>query len=100
MTPVETAALMLVPLSVSRRSPFLTLPAATAALESVDPIAASDARRWPGATTSGLASASYHVGPRELYGATTSSWRVTVFCVITAPTVMAECALPGDVMPP
>ena len=59
----------------------------------------SDVRWWPGATTSGLAKASNHVGPRELYGATASSPRATVSCVIAAPTVIADGALPGEVMP-
>jgi hypothetical protein len=56
----------------------------------------NDTTRRPGATTSGLAYASYQVGPRELNGATTSSERVTVFFVSTAPTVMADGALAGD----
>ena len=42
------------------------------------PSAATDSRLSPGATTSGFAKPSYHDGPRELYGATRSSSRVTV----------------------
>jgi hypothetical protein len=48
---------------------------------------------------SGLAKPSYQEGPRELYGATTSSSRRTVFCVMAAPTQMADGALHGDVTP-
>ena len=40
------------------------------------------------------------LGPRELYSATVSSSRVLVPWVRVAPTVMADGALPGDVMPP
>jgi hypothetical protein len=59
----------------------------------------NDTMRRPGATTSGFAYPSYHVGPRELKGATSSSDRVTVFFVSTAPTEIADGALPGEVMP-
>ena len=48
---------------------------------------------------SGLANASYQLGPRELNGATWSSDRTGVPCVSRAPTVMADGALPGEVMP-
>ena len=54
----------------------------------------------PGATTSGFASASYQVGPRELKSATMSSTRARVWNVCAAPTVMADGALPGELMPP
>src|SRR3954463_12973076 len=66
---------------------------------SVLPLAATDRRLSPGATTTGLAKPSYHEGPRELYGATRSSPRATVSNVFTAPTVMADGALPGDATP-
>ena len=59
----------------------------------------SDTRDNPGATTSGFANASYHVGPRELNGATRSSSRVSLLFVLLAPAVMADGALPGDVSP-
>ena len=59
----------------------------------------SDASLWPGAIRSGFAKPSYHDGPRELYGATTSSLRAAVFCVFAAPTQIADGALQGDVMP-
>src|SRR5438128_12368059 len=49
--------------------------------------------------TSGFTVPSYQAGPRELYGATTSSPRVTVFMLIAAPIVIADGALPGDAMP-
>src|SRR5687768_12751837 len=39
------------------------------------------------------------VGPRELYPATVSSSRLTVFHVFSAPTVIAAGELPGDVTP-
>ena len=39
-------------------------------------------------------------GPRELYGAYTSSSRDTVPSVLDAPTVRTQGALPGAVMPP
>ena len=68
--------------------------------KSVEPIAASETRLWPGATRSGLGSASYHVGPRELYGATTSSAREIVLFVSSAPTVIADGAFAGLRMPP
>src|SRR5207247_6507816 len=55
---------------------------------------------WPGATRSGFASPSIQVGPRELYTGIVSSPRPTVPCVLSAPTVIADGALPGDVMPP
>ena len=61
--------------------------------------AATESRLCPGATKSGLANPSYHDGPRELYGATRSSPRVTVSTCATAPTVIADGALPGDAMP-
>ena len=48
---------------------------------------------------SGLAKASYHVGPRELNVATSSSDLTAVPCVNRAPTVMADGALPGEVTP-
>ena len=57
-------------------------------------------RAWAGATTSGLAKPSYQEGPRELKGATVSSVRVSVWAVLLAPTLRAEGALPGEVMPP
>src|SRR2546421_260101 len=60
---------------------------------------ASDGSLWPGAITSGFAKPSYHDGPLELYGATVSSPRVTVFSVFAAPTQMAEGALHGEVTP-
>src|SRR5690242_17127431 len=53
----------------------------------------------PGASRSGFAKPSYHVGPRELYGATLSSARETVSAPRSAPTVIADGALPGEVMP-
>jgi len=48
---------------------------------------------------SGFANASCQVGPRELNGATPSSDRTVVACVSSAPAVIADGALPGDVMP-
>src|SRR5687768_13046872 len=56
--------------------------------------------RVPGATTSGLTAMSNRVGPRELYGATTSSDRSRVPLVSTAPTVSAAGEFPGEVIPP
>src|SRR4051812_38457461 len=76
----------------------LTRPPCTS-LKRYDEIFVSEDNLCPGATTSGLTKASNHVGPRELYGATTSSPRVVVSCVIAAPTVIADGALPGDVTP-
>ena len=49
---------------------------------------------------SGLTVMSNRAGPRELYSATVSSDRPTVPHVFSAPTVMANGELPGDVMPP
>jgi len=48
---------------------------------------------------SGFANPSYQDGPRELYGAISSSPLAVVSCVLRAPTVTADGALPGDVMP-
>jgi hypothetical protein len=62
-------------------------------------VVAADSRRCPGATTSGFANASYQVGPRELKSETRSSVRAVVPKVREAPTVIAEGALPGDVIP-
>src|ERR1044072_6913726 len=53
----------------------------------------------PGATTSGFTYPSYHVGPRELYDGTSSSPCETVPFVSTAPTVLADGALPAEVPP-
>src|SRR6185436_20884191 len=55
---------------------------------------------WPGATTSGFAKPSYHVGPLELYGLTRSSERRFVPPRISAPTVSEPGAFPGDAIPP
>ena len=49
--------------------------------------------------TSGLLRPSNHVGPRELNGDTSSSLRVAVDLVRAEPTVSADGALPGEVMP-
>src|SRR5215471_14618939 len=65
----------------------------------VEPIAASETSPWPGATRSGLGRASYQVGPRELYEGIVSSPRLVVLWVSSAPTVMADGALPGLRMP-
>src|SRR6266540_1899882 len=54
----------------------------------------------PGATISGFAEKSIHVGPRELKGPTVSSLRLTVDMWFEAPTVSTHGALPGDVMAP
>ncbi len=59
----------------------------------------SDTRCTPGATTSGFARASNHVGPRELNAATLSPSRVIEFFVSTAPTAIDEGALAGELMP-
>src|SRR5215212_1374852 len=64
------------------------------------PAAASDMVPVPGATRSGLAAKSIHVGPAELYGAIWSSARVTVPSVEDAPTVRTHGEFPGAVMPP
>ena len=55
--------------------------------------------RCPLTTTSGLAKPSYHVGPRELYGATASCVIVWLPRASTDPTLIADGALPGDVIP-
>ena len=68
-------------------------------MDSVLPSTSSEMSHWPGATTSGFANPSNHVGPRELYAATRSSCRDTVSAVVDTPTVMADGELPGDVMP-
>ena len=67
---------------------------------STDEGASDDSMAAPGATRSGFAMPSYHVGPRELNAAMRSSERFSVPAVCAAPTVMADGALPGDVMPP
>jgi hypothetical protein len=54
---------------------------------------------WPGAMTSGLMRPSYHVGPRELNFATSSSSRLALALWRAAPIVSADGALPGDVTP-
>ena len=100
-TPLVTAAAMLVPLSMRYRG-RLSLPKTRPFGRSTYSVlrrAAAATSRWPGATTSGLAAPSNQVGPRELYNAIRSSRRDAVFLVSTAPTVIAEGALPGDVMP-
>src|SRR5712691_2952321 len=100
-TAVTTAVAMLEPLRRTYR-PDIPGRAATRScgcwLYSV-PLLVSATSRSPGATTSGLAKPSYQDGPRELYGATTSSPRPMVPNVRAAPTVMADGAFPGDVMP-
>ena len=53
----------------------------------------------PTVTKSGLTRPSCHVGPRELNAATSSSPRLTVPFVMTAPTVSADLALAGEVIP-
>ena len=55
--------------------------------------------RRPGAATSGLRKPSIAVSPRELQSAMRSSLRAAVPIVSTAPTVIADGALPGEVMP-
>src|SRR5688572_11642576 len=55
---------------------------------------------WPGASTSGLMRPSYHVGPRELNGDTSSSERSRFLFDRSDPTVSAEGALPGELIPP
>ena len=67
--------------------------------ESSEPEALVENRPWPGASTSGLAKPSYHVGPRELKADAVSSRRSAVPCTSRLPAVMADGALPGDVMP-
>src|ERR1700687_4973054 len=85
-TPVATPAAMLVPLSESNGCPFRERPWLRVRVRyRFEASVVSDASRCPGAMTSGLAKPSYHDGPRELYGATMSSSRVTVFFVIAAP---------------
>jgi hypothetical protein len=69
-------------------------------VSSVLPAALSDTNAWPGATMSGFAWPSYHAGPRELHGATSSSRREIVSIVMSDPTVIADGAVPGDAMPP
>ena len=54
----------------------------------------------PGAARSGFTARSNLVGPRELYDATVSSDRLVVPHVFSAPTVIANGELPGEVMPP
>ena len=54
----------------------------------------------PGATRSGFITRSIAVGPLELYVVTTSSYRLAVPLVLSAPTVMTSGRLPGDAMPP
>src|SRR5262245_59435766 len=101
-TPLVTAAAMLVPLKRRYRasfSPGAETRLVASCLYSEPAIAASETSAWPGATMSGFARPEYHAGPRELYGATASSKRDTVFCVFSAPTVMTDGALPGDVIP-
>src|SRR5262252_3062604 len=65
-----------------------------------EPAASSDTILLPGAATAGFIVKSYLVGPRELYVAIVSSLRFTVPAVLTAPTVIANGELPGDVTPP
>ena len=60
------------------------------------PLEISETSLWPGAMMSGFANASYHVGPRELYEGMVSSDRASVCFVSSAPTVMADGALPGE----
>src|SRR5688572_14061189 len=54
---------------------------------------------WPGARTSGLTKPSYHVGPRELNGDTSSSKRELEPLLRSEPTVRADGALPGELIP-
>ena len=99
-TPLVTPVAMLDPLMARSDWPLFAVTwLVLSNLYRYDETLAADVRLWPGATTSGLANASNHAGPRELYGATTSSSRVVVFRVIAAPTVIADGALPGDVIP-
>jgi hypothetical protein len=95
--PLVTAAAMLLPL---RRNFVSEQPAQPRSCSGRrENGAMSDMRDKPGATTSGFANASYHVGPRELNGATRSSARVSLSFVLVAPTVMTEGAFPGEVNP-
>src|SRR5262249_5872652 len=96
-TPLVTAADLLVPLSRKSRAtpPFPVSCQFGYWAKSELPTAAVETSWWPGATRSGFTSPSYHVGPRELYGATMSSPRVAVPRVSSAPTVIADGALPG-----
>src|SRR5437762_1697532 len=94
--PLVTAVAMLVPLSrkylvPTRKSGYCAYSALLAA--------AIETSRCPGATRSGLAYPLYQAGPRELYGGTWSSARPAVSRVFAAPTVIAEGAFPGEVMP-
>src|SRR5205085_3530819 len=98
-TPVATAAAMLVPLSIANFFPFFVTTSCGKTFRSELDRAASETSPTPGATTSGFAKPSYHVGPRELNHAIRSSSCDTVFLLSTAPTVMAEGALPGDRIP-
>src|SRR5262244_1016686 len=97
--PLTTPAAMLVPLNLTYERPPSVSRSAGKLLKSVCDELATDSSRWPGATMSGLTNPSYHVGPRELYSATTSSVRVVVSNVRVAPTVMADGAFPGELMP-
>src|ERR1051326_5433295 len=94
--PLATAAAMLVPLNTMW---FVSTRNCGYVLYRYSFVVASDTRRWPGATRSGFGSASYHVGPAALYGVSRSSPRSSVFAVSNAPTVIADGALPGQVMP-
>src|SRR5688572_12972245 len=59
-----------------------------------------ETRPWPGASTSGLMRPSYHVGPRELNRDTSSSERSRFRLDRSEPTVSADGALPGELIPP
>src|SRR6185436_5490635 len=100
-TPLTTPAAMLVPLSfVSLQVPLVLInpPGYLDAIAQL--LGTSETRCDPGATMSGFWKPSYHVGPRELYQAISSSLREGVWCVSRAPTVIAPGEFAGDVIPP
>src|SRR3954452_3461485 len=104
IVPLTTGAATLVPL-IDKYGFAASgiLPATSGAgfsTNSVLPGTASETVPTPGATRSGLAMKSVAVGPAELKLARVSSLRVSVPCVLEAPTVSTHGALPGAVIPP
>src|SRR5262245_48248115 len=99
MRPETTPADMLVPFSLRNLVVPVLVTSDGYSVSSVLPDASFEISACPGARMSGLPMPSYHVGPRELKGATRSSPREIVPLVTAAPTVMADGALPGDAMP-
>src|SRR5439155_17758446 len=101
--PLTSGAAMLVPLRLMYGVSFAAVPGS----RYCDCVTVSDPSReivetvpTPDASRSGFAARSTRVGPRELKRAIASSLRVSVPCVLDAPTVSTHGAFAGDEIAP